>query len=498
MTPFLVTILLLFIAGAVFAWAVPWREAAQSIALGATSAAVVVACFAAATIEGSGYPIAEVAPDLGSFGRAPLLSLDGLGLPWVLATAVLTLAVLAAAPRRMMPREGIVATLVTGAATEGILLSQNFGLTAFFWVLALIPGAWLILRDRSTSGRSSLARMYAVLAIGAGVPMIAAAAFFGYAGMRHGLAAPLDIDALKNLALPADAQALPFALLLASVAVRMGLFPFHSWVPLLMERGPIGVVTLLVGVHTGLFVVARVGLSLMPGASAISMPWLTGFALLASVLGAVLALVQTDLARTLGFIATSQTGMVLVGLASLEPSSLHGALLQSVGIGIALTGALLVVRAVEARTGSRDVRHLGGLVVLAPRAAAFFFLFAAATAGFPGSLGFVGEDLLVGGVLHAHPAVASSLLLATALNGFTLFRAFCRGFLGRPAGRPRTAGPLPVEDFVSREKWAAAGLITVLVLGGLIPSPLLRAREQNVQRMSNTIHQVAPDHHRET
>src|SRR5690606_15773541 len=97
-------------------------------------------------------PIAELALDLGSLGRAPLLLLDGLSAPWVVATALLALVVLAATPRALLNRENVIATLCTAAATEGVLLSRNIGLTALFWILAMIPGAVLVVRAHGAHG----------------------------------------------------------------------------------------------------------------------------------------------------------------------------------------------------------------------------------------------------------------------------------------------------------------------------------------------------------
>lgn len=475
----LLSILVVLALGLGLALVTPHRDRAQRVALAAGSLALALSGVSAALLGSGGEPL--VAVELGS---APALVLDGLNAPWVVATALLALVVLAATPRPLLARANIAATLATAAATEVVLLSNNLALTALAWILALVPGAVLVLRAKS---ERSHARTYAVVALGSGVPMALSAALLAHAGHRHGLAEPLDLRALASLDLPMSEQALPFALMLASIAVRMGIFPFHAWIPPLTQRGPVGVVGLLVGVHTGVFVLARILLPAFPEASAVAMPWVAAAALVACLFGSLLALVQNDLARTLGFIACSKAGMLLLGVASLEASSLHGALLQSVGGGAAFVGVLMVIRSIDARCGTRDVRRLGGLVSRMPRASATFFLLAVATVGFPGSLAFVGEDLLVHGALHARPLVAAALLLATALNGITMFRAFCRAFLGRPAARPRTAAPPLLDDLVPRERIATSALIVLLVVFGLAPGPLLGARRAHVDEVTRAL-----------
>ncbi|MFY0579839.1 complex I subunit 4 family protein [Cystobacter fuscus] len=224
-----------------------------------------------------------------------------------------------------------------------------------------------------------------------------------------------------------------FALLMLTVCVRMAVVPFHSWLPVLMARGPFGVGLLLVNAHAGLYLLVRVVMPLLPGEWSRGGVALGTLGLCAALYGSVLALAQTDLRRVVGFLLASQSGLMLAGLAIGNTQSISGALIQSVAAGIALTGLDLVVRAIEARTGTTDMTRLGGLVRRGPRLAAFFFLMGFGSLGFPGTLSFVGEDLLLHGILDTHPLVALPLLLTTAINGVTFLRAFQRTFLGPPA-----------------------------------------------------------------
>lgn len=476
----LASIVLVLALGLGLVFVSPDRDRAQKIALGSAGLALVFACVSAGRLA---FGEASLAGGF-TFGGGPLLVLDGLNAPWVVATALLALVILAATPRPLLARINIGATLATAAATEGVLLANDLALMAGCWLLALVPGAVLVSRP---SVARSHARTYGVVAIGSSVPMVLGACLLALAAHRAGLSSPLDMSALASLDLSIGEQAVPFALLLASVVIRMGLFPFHAWIPPLTERGPVGVVGLLVGVHTGVFVLARLVLPALPEASAIAMPWVVMAAIVACLFGALLALVQNDLARTLGFLACSKAGMMIAGVAALEPSTMHGALLQSVGGGVAFVGVLMVIRSIDARCGTRDVRRLGGLVTQMPRASATFFLLAVATVGFPGSLAFVGEDLLFHGALHANVPVAAALLLATALNGITMFRAFCRAFLGRPAIRPRTATPPLLDDLVPRERVATSALIVLLVAFGIAPGPLLGARREPVEQALHAV-----------
>jgi NADH-quinone oxidoreductase subunit M len=162
-----------------------------------------------------------------------------------------------------------------------------------------------------------------------------------------------------------------------------------------------------------------------------------------------------------------------------EPS-VQGALVQAVASGAAVSGLLLLVWALESRTGTADFRRFGGFGQVMPRMATVFFVFSAAAVGFPGSLMFVGEDLIVHGVLDEHPVVAAVVLISMASNGYMLIRAFSRIFLGpsmdaRDALDPSLLGGRSesLHDMLGRERAVAAAFALVIIGGGIHPQPLI-------------------------
>ncbi|WP_437933387.1 proton-conducting transporter transmembrane domain-containing protein [Sorangium sp. So ce341] len=204
------------------------------------------------------------------------------------------------------------------------------------------------------------------------------------AAARRGAALPFDVEEIARAGVPEAWQSPLFALVGIAVLMRMAAVPFHGWLPVLLERGPLGATVLLAEMQVGVCVLLRVGAALLPAGCAEGMPILAVLGLVSALHGAVLALVQTDLRRMLGYLVASQKGLVLLGLASLSRESVRGALLQSVASSIALTGLAMVIGALEARAGTADTRALGGLVARTPRMAAFFFLLARAAIGMPG------------------------------------------------------------------------------------------------------------------
>lgn len=430
-------------------------------------------------------------------GPGARLEVNGMSLVAMLLATLLTLGLVVAGPRQALDRGTLGALLLTESAALGFFCARDLGLMLVFWVAMLLPAEVLISRRARARPEERVLRTFRTYLLAGSLPLVAAVVLLGLPGWRSGAQAPLGLSELLARGVPAPMQTAILALMMLAVAFRMAVVPFHSWLPVLLARGPFGVGLLLVNVHTGLYLLVRVAMPLLPEAWTAASPLLEGLGLFGALYGAVLALAQVDLRRTVGFLLVSQSGLMLAGLAERNVESLSGALLQSVASAVPLTGLMLVVRALEARTGTADMTRLGGLVRRGPRMAALFFLLGGASLGFPGSLSFVGEDLLLHGILGAHPLVALPLLLTTAINGITFLRAFQRTFLGTPA-HGQASMLDTVEDLLPRERIAALSLCALAFLGGFLPGPLLRLREPEVSALArpaaNAVHGGSGNH----
>ncbi len=424
--------------------------------------------------------IEDLSPVLPFVGARWHLGIDELAAPFLPLAALLVLLILLAAPRRDLEGAMIPAVLLTEAATIGVYTSLDLACLALFWVASLLPGAYALRRSFGGNGASSPSRRTYVTFLGLGaLPILAAVGAIVAARVDAGASLPFD---LVDTGVPIEAarQAPIFSLLAAGLLVRKAVFPFHSWLPVLAERGPVPITVLLVGTHLGAFLASRVILPLLPDASALYFPWIADLALASALYGALVGLAQHDLRRMLGFVVTSQMGLVLVGVAEANRESLHGALLQMLALGLTSTGLLLLTSQLEVRTGTTDVRELGGVGKSFPFLAGAFFVLGLAAIGFPGSLMFVSEDLLLHGLLGSHPVEATWLLLVTVMNGITLVRGFFLAFLGAPQ---RSFG-VTVPDLLPRERLVAIALTALLLATGLSSTPLLRMREVVVSRLA--------------
>jgi NADH-quinone oxidoreductase subunit M len=332
--------------------------------------------------------------------------------------------------------------------------------------------------------RDELRRSYTLYLFAGSLPLFLAASRIGFYGRHVNPDSPFDLAHLTAHPLPIAAQPLVLGLVLVPVLVRMGVFPLHSWMPLHIEHCPLGIGVMTLGTNLGVYVLART-VPVVPDAAQDWMPHLAYLALGSGLFGSTLAVVQTNLRRAVGFLVVSQSSLMLLGLASMTGPGVHGALLQALASGGALGGLLILVWALEARTGTSDYRHFGGFARSMPRMATVFFVFSAASVGFPGTLMFISEDLIIQGIVEQAPAVTAAVLFAMAANGYVLFRAFSRTFLGASDEVADVLDPnFTVEDsgrdLLPRERLVAVGFAAVVVLAGLWPQPLLTLTEPAV------------------
>jgi len=479
--PLLGTLILTPAIAALFAARARSDERARRVALIGAALTLLLSLLPLA-LSYAGVALTAGGPALPLLGARLRLGLDGFTITLLPLLGFVLLALLAASPRAAVDPPSAAALLATGSAILGVFCAVDLAVLAAAWVAALVPVDRLVARKGAQD--PLLRRTCRIFLLGGTAPLVVAIGAIAVLAARQGAALPFDVEEIARAGVPEAWQSPLFALVGIAVLMRMAAVPFHGWLPVMLERGPLGVTILLAQMQVGVCVLVRVGVTLLPVGCADGMPILAVLGLISALHGAVLALVQTDLRRLLGYLVASQKGLVLLGVASLSPQSVSGALLQSVALSIAITGLAMVVGAIEARAGTADTRELGGLVARTPRMAAFFFLLACAMIGMPGALSFVSEDLLLHGILHAHPVLAVLALTAAALNGITLFRAFQRTFLG-PLRRHLKGAAL--EALVLRERAFLLALVALTVVLGVAPARLIAIHEPVVERVLHDV-----------
>jgi NADH-quinone oxidoreductase subunit M len=368
-----------------------------------------------------------------------LFAVDALSAPILPLIALLHLLTILATPRVKLNRTSLGGHLGGEAVRLGLLAAAPTApwLMVLFLALGVVP-PWVELRQR---GKPT--RVYE-LHMGLFVGLLAA----GWGAIEARNAAVGSI------------------LLFLAVLVRSGTVPAHLWVADLFEHATFGTALLYVTPLAGVYAALRLVLPVAPD-------WvLQGIGLMSlatAVYAAGLATVQTDARRFFAYLFLSHASFVLVGLELHTSVSLTGALGLWVSVVLSLGGLGLTVRAVEARFGRLSLAGYRGLYEQSPALAVCFLVTGLGSVGFPGTLGFVAAELLIDGAIVANPLIGVALAVAAALNGIAVVRAYLAIFTGA-----RHTSPLPLGITV-REQVAVLTLAALIVGGGLVPQPGLRA-----------------------
>lgn len=262
--------------------------------------------------------------------------------------------------------------------------------------------------------------------------------------------------------------------LITAVLIRNGIVPFHCWMTDLFEKATFGTALLFVTPMIGAYAAVRLVLPIAPDGA------LRGIALISlftAVYAAGMALVQCEARRFFCYLFLSHASLVFVGLETATPVTLTGALSVWLSIGLALGGFGLTLRSLEARTGALRLDRFHGLAEQTPALAGFFLLTGLASVGFPGTFGFVGMELLIDGAVRAYPFIGTAVVLAAALNGIAVVRAYFLLFTGT-----QHVSSISLRSRLS-ERLAVLGLALLILGGGLFPQPGIQSRYHAVTEM---------------
>lgn len=272
---------------------------------------------------------------------------------------------------------------------------------------------------------------------------------------------------------PGQQQWGPAILLALGILLRSGLAPMHTWLTDLFEHASFGTALLFTTPMIGAYAATRLVLPIAPPAVLHAIAVL---ALVTALYAAGMSLVQREARRFFCYLFLSHSSLVFIGLATDTPMGISGALCVWLAVGMTMAGFGLTLRSVESRTGRLSLDEYHGLYEHTPGLAALFLLTGLSSIGFPGTIGFVGAELLVEGALQEHPLFAGAIALVAALNSLAVLQAYFRVFTG-------TRQVAAIDLRVRLPERVAVLVLTVLILGGgLFPQPgvalLYRAARQ--------------------
>jgi NADH-quinone oxidoreductase subunit M len=382
-------------------------------------------------------------------GGEDVIRIDRLSDVLVPFAAGLWLLTVAVTPRAALDRGGLRRTALATLLTVLTFLTESGVVLLLLWAASV----WVFLSALADPAQRAQRRVVAVY-MGASTVLLAAGVAL--------LVGPGVHDARLETA----------ALWLIAVAalVRKGIVPFHAWVPEVFDRGRLGPAILFNAPQVGAYMTVVL---IVPRASPDLLRVIALLALGTAVYGAALALVQRSARRACGYLFMSQSALVMAGLDCTSVTALTGGLLVWLSAGLGFAGLARSVLVLEARRGRLDLtRHHGGYERMPVLAVSFLALGLACT-GFPGTLGFIGQDLLVEGAVDAFPVMGFAVVAASALTGLAVLRMYFSLFCGRSDERAHPGLSLGSRP---REAWTFVALVVTLIALGLVPRPLVDSR----------------------
>jgi NADH-quinone oxidoreductase subunit M len=414
----------------------------------------------------SALQFVEVVPWIASWNVVYGMGVDGISLPFIFLSAVVSVLCVGAswAAVQMRVREFYAALLVAETAMVGLFAATNFFLFYVFWELMIVP-LFLLIGVWGSAGRIYASVKFLLFTLAGSVLMLV-----GLIALLHA-SGTLDFRALASARLGVELQAWLFLGFTAAFAVKVPMFPVHTWLPDAHTEAPTAGSVILAGIllKMGGYGLLRIALPILPDAVQLFLEPMLGLSAIAIVYGAYVTLAQTDVKRLIAYSSISHMGFVTLGIFTLNRSGVEGAILQMINHGI-ITGALfLCVGMIYERTHTREIVDYGGLSKLAPIYSTFLALFCLAAAGFPGLNSFVGEFLIISGAFRTWPWLGAAAVWGVALGTTYILWLYYRVVLGdaKPALRALRL------DLNAREVATLAPLAVLALVIGLYPESVL-------------------------
>ena len=423
-----------------------------------------------------------------AIGAEYLLGIDGLSLLLVLLTSlIIPFAFLA----QRMDRGFCALMLITQSALYGTFTAQNFVLWFLFYEMSLIP-AFLLIKIWGGENRDRAATKFFLYTFLGSVAML-----LGFLGIYLARGS-FDFATLaglgKNGLLTGNLAWLAFAGIFLGLAVKVPLFPFHTWLPDAYESAPTGVAMVLTGVLSkmGVYGFVRLLLPLFPNEIRIVGPWLLALAICSIVFAPLAAWAQSDLKRMVAYLSVNHLGYCMLGLFAVAASpvgaaidtqaALSGVFMQIFNHGITAAALFYLVGLLEQRRGLRGIDDFGGLMQRTPLLCGWISVAMFSSLGLPGLNGFIGEFLIFKGsfaIAASFTAIAVIGLLVTAIVFMRAMQALFSGPLAESCGA--------FPDLLPREKIAIIPVTLLMFAIGVAPQFMFNIFNTTVVQMARLL-----------
>ncbi len=432
-----------------------------------------------------GFQFVEKYPWIKSWGAWYHVGIDGISLFLVLLTTFLTtLSILASWTIEKRVKEYMIAFLFLETTMIGVFVALDFLLFYLFWELLLIP-MFLLIGVWGGPRRVYAAIKFFLYTMAGSVLMLGAIIYLYWNHYKLTGDLSFDIFDIYRTSLPPSVIPYLFFAFAVSFAIKVPMWPFHTWLPDAHVEAPTAGSVILAGIllKMGTYGFMRFCMPLFPQAvGEYSYLFLT-LSVIGIIYGALVALVQEDIKKLVAYSSVSHLGTCMLGLFALTPESVSGSLLQMINHGISTGALFLLVGMIYDRRHTRLISEYGGIAKVMPIYATFFSITAFSSCGLPGLNGFIGEFLTLLGTFKVYPLFAILGATATVFSAAYLLWMYKRVFF-HEITNPEN---LKLKDLDFREILIMLAIVTPMFWIGLYPKPFLDKMEPAVNTFIESV-----------
>ncbi|MEK7379338.1 MAG: NADH-quinone oxidoreductase subunit M, partial [Candidatus Binatota bacterium] len=366
----------------------------------------------------------------------------------------------------------------------GAFVALDLFLFYVFWEVMLVPMYFLI-GVWGGPRRIYAALKFVLFTMAGSLLMLVAIIYLATRNSQVTQVLTFDLLRIYNLQLPYEEQIWLFLAFALSFAIKVPLFPFHTWLPDAHVEAPTAGSVILAGVllKLGTYGFLRFAIPLFPEAALAAAPFIIALAVIGIVYGAMVAMMQADLKKLVAYSSVSHLGFVMLGLFAFNLQGIQGAIYQMLNHGLSTGALFLIVGMIYERRHTRMIDDFGGLWKQMPIFSAFFLVVTLSSIGLPGLNGFVGEFLILLGSFQASPfwtAGAASGVVLGAIYMLWMFRRVIFGPLSRPENQN-------LKDIGAREIAILIPILILIFFMGIYPRPFLARMQPAVERIIQRI-----------
>ena len=418
----------------------------------------------------------------GPFRMRYHVGIDGISL-WlvILTTFIMPLAVLStwtAVEEKV--KEYMICLLLLEVGMLGAFVSLDLFLFYIFWELMLIP-MYFIIGIWGGKQKIYAAIKFFIYTMAGSVLMLVAIIALYFMGIKAGMHT-FSIMSLYKLHIPSAVQTWLFLAFALSFAIKVPLFPVHTWLPLAHTEAPTAGSVILAAIllKMGTYGYVRFAVPLFPDAAARFTPLIATLAVIGIIYAALVAMVQEDVKKLVAYSSVAHLGFVMLGIFALNQQGVAGGMLQMLNHGVSTGALFLIVGFIYERRHTRLITDFGGLSKQMPVFATIFMIVTLSSIGLPGTNGFVGEFLVLLGAFESnlrwYTVVAASGVILSAVYMLWMFQRVMFGELDNPKNQK-------LKDLNAREIAIMVPLVALIFIMGVYPTPFLDRMAPAIDKM---------------